>query len=260
MATAPPDGRLAANFPPARLPDPLPDSPDRVAAARARLGEKVRADFAAAGLAYPPRAIFLRAFKHEGQLELWARPASGAGAAGAVGKPSPAYRLVRVFPVLRASGRLGPKRRAGDRQVPEGFYTVDRFNARSLFHLSLGLDYPNASDRLLAADPARPGGDIFIHGGAESIGCLALGDTAAAELFLAALDATRQGGQQAIPVHIFPCRLDAENWRGLLTPLAAADPGLEKFWRGLQGGFDAFEQRKTPPAVRVKADGSYAAE
>ncbi len=166
---------------------------------------------------------------------------------------------MRVFPILRASGRLGPKRQEGDRQVPEGFYTVDRLNPRSLFHLSLGLDYPNASDRLLATDPLRPGSDIFIHGGAESIGCLALGDAAAAQLFLVAHDVS-EGSGQPVAVHIFPCRMEAENWRTLLGPLAAGQPTLERFWRGLQAGFDAFERTKLVPAIRVKTDGGYVAE
>ena len=123
---------LATNEPPALAPDSMPDSPDRVADARVRRGTHLAQIFAAAGVSYPAREIYLRVFKHEGQLELWARSV-----------PSPApFRLVQTYPILRASGRLGPKRREGDEQVPEGFYRIDRFNPRSLFHLSLGLDYP----------------------------------------------------------------------------------------------------------------------
>lgn len=247
-----PGDRLATNAAPASVPASLPDSTDRVADARARFGQKVREDFQTAGLAYPPRAIFLRAFKREGQLELWAQPGDG-------GKATP-FRFVRSFAVLRASGRLGPKRREGDGQVPEGFYTIARFNPRSLFHLSLGLDYPNASDRLRAANPQRPGGDIFIHGGAESIGCLALGDEAAAQLYLVALEVHERNDSRAIPVHIFPCRMDAVNWREVLEPLATARPELLGFWRGLQPAFDFFENEKLPPVVTVKSDGSYALE
>ena len=122
--------------------------------------------FADAGVPYPAREIYLRAFKFEGQLELWARPANDHAL----------FHLVHTYPIQCASGRLGPKRREGDGQVPEGFYFVERFNPRSLFHLSLGLNYPNASDRLLTTNPAQPGSDVFIHGNAVSVGCLAMGD------------------------------------------------------------------------------------
>ncbi len=246
------DDRLATNAPPEFQPEDLPDSPDRVADARARFEQKLRADFHTAGLAYPPRAIFLRAFKREGQLELWAQPSEGGDATR--------FQFVRNFPILRASGRLGPKRREGDGQVPEGFYIIERFNPRSLFHLSLGLDYPNASDLVLTTDPQQPGSDIFIHGGAESIGCLALGDAAAAQLYLVALDASERSGGRAIPVHIFPCRMEAANWREVLEPLGATRPELLGFWRGLQPAFDFFENEKLPPKVSVKSDGSYVLE
>ena len=233
----------------------LPDSPDRVADARRRFSQTIRAAFAAATVAYPPRAIFLRGFKHERQLELWARPA----VAGANSHARAPYRLVRTIPILRASGRLGPKRREGDWQVPEGFYTVAQFNPRSNFYLSLGLDYPNVSDRLLTTDAAHPGSEIFLHGGAASVGCLALGDRAAAQLYLVALDTREQSGQRTmIPVHLFPCRLDAANWENVLTPLAAAQPALLAFWRGLQPGYDAFEREKIPPSIKVQPDGAYA--
>lgn len=226
-----------------------PGMPDRVAEARAHCADALRQRFAAAGIAYPPADIFLRAFKREAVLELWARPAAGGGAA--------VFRLVATYPILGASGALGPKRREGDRQVPEGFYVINRFNPRSLFHLSLGLDYPNASDLALTTNPSAPGSDIFLHGGAKSIGCLAMGDAVVEELFLAALDARDLAGQAAIAVHIFPCRLDAAGWRDVLGPLAAARPELADFWRGLQAGHDFFEREKMPPEVAVRADGSY---
>ena len=175
--------RLAANDPPDPLPESMPDSPDRVADARRRRSAHLTALFASAGVSYPAREIYLRAFKWEGQLELWARsPNQGTS-----------FRLVHTYPIQCASGRLGPKRREGDGQVPEGFYFVERFNPRSLFHLSLGLNYPNAADLLLTTDPAHPGSDVFIHGNAASAGCLAMGDTAAEEIYLAAWDARSPG-------------------------------------------------------------------
>ncbi len=213
---------------------------DRVAAARASRGEIVRERTAALGLPYPPREIFLRAFKHEGQLEAWVREDAGR------------FRLWHTYPVLTASGGPGPKRRAGDRQVPEGFYRIDRFNPESRFHLSLGLDYPNAADCILS-DRANPGGDIFIHGKDVTIGCLPLGDAAIEELYLLALD-NRQRGQRDIPVHLFPARMTGPEWERYRSTHPAA---LQEFWTQLQPAFDAFERTRRVPEITVDRAGRY---
>src|SRR5579863_1055617 len=102
-------------------------------------------------IAYPPKRIFIRAFKQERELELWGGNRTGA------------MHLLRTYAIAAASGGPGPKRREGDMQVPEGVYRVARFNPHSRFHLSLGLDYPNASDRILGYR-GHLGGDIYIHG------------------------------------------------------------------------------------------------
>jgi murein L,D-transpeptidase YafK len=213
---------------------------DRVAHAREARGEVVRERCAAIGMPYPPREIFLRAFKHDAQLEVWAREDAGP------------FRLWHTYPVLTASGSPGPKRRAGDRQVPEGFYRIDRFNPVSRFHLSLGLDYPNASDHILS-EPKNPGGDIFIHGKDVTIGCLPLGDSAIEELYLLALD-TRQRGQRTIHVHLFPARMTGPDWESFR---AAHPPALQEFWSQLQPAFDAFERTRLVPAIAVDREGRY---
>ena len=239
---------LAVNEPPAVPPEPMPDSPDRVADARARRGAGLVQLFAAAGVSYPARGgVYLRVFKYEGELELWARSDPAADAP---------FRLVHTYPVLCASGRLGPKRREGDGQVPEGFYHVDRFNPRSLFHLSLGLNYPNAADRALTTDPEHPGTDIFIHGNALSVGCLAMGDAVAEELYLAVADA-RAAGVADLPVHLFPCRMNEANWRELLAPLCTGRPEIATLWISLRAGYDHFEHTHRLPAVRVDATGRH---
>ncbi|RZK48955.1 MAG: hypothetical protein EOO59_16585, partial [Hymenobacter sp.] len=104
--------------------------------------------------------VFFRLLKTRRQLEVWAR-----------NRGEPAFRLLGEWPLAATSGRLGPKRRAGDGQVPEGNYAIDRFNPLSNYHLSLGLDYPTPDD-VLATGLADPGGDIFLHGGAVTEGCL----------------------------------------------------------------------------------------
>jgi len=211
---------------------------ERVRGAFERTEEAVRARFREAGAAYPPKAIFLRVLKHERELELWA-----------LGKKD-RYALVRRYAICAASGALGPKRRRGDLQVPEGFYRIDRFNPWSNFHLSLGVDYPNASDRALG-DKRDLGGDIFIHGDCASIGCVAITDPMIEEVYVAAVKA-RSGGQRSIPVHIFPRRLDEAGLAAL-----EGDDALLAFWKSLAPGYAYFEAHRALPKVSVGPDGLY---
>jgi hypothetical protein len=128
--------------------------------------------FRRAGVAYPPKEIAFLVFKRERRVALWAR--SGAD-----------WRFVRDYPILAASGHAGPKLREGDSQVPEGVYRIEHLNPNSSYHLSMKVSYPNAFDRQMAKRDGRTrlGGDIFVHGKAVSIGCVALGDRAIEELF-----------------------------------------------------------------------------
>ncbi len=211
---------------------------ERVDRARREKSDDIQRMFEAAKVAYPPAEIFLRAFKREGELELWAASRKGA----------PLTR-VYTFPICANSGGLGPKRKEGDGQVPEGFYRIDRFNPGSAFHLSLGIDYPNVSDQKRGG--RRPGGDIFIHGSCVTIGCLPIEDDPIEILYLVALDA-RTRGQRDIPVHIFPTRLDDEGLRSLQT-LAGEDVALRSFWEELVPFFESFERTRRPPKVSVEA-------
>ena len=134
--------------------------------------QRLSAHFASRGLAYPPRTVGLVALKSEARLELWAD--GGAG-----------WRFVRSYLIRAASGRLGPKLEQGDHQVPEGLYRIEALNPASRYHLSLRLDYPNAFDRAHGSADGRDrlGGDIMIHGGALSDGCLPIGDAGVEEIF-----------------------------------------------------------------------------
>jgi murein L,D-transpeptidase YafK len=133
--------------------------------------------FQTAGINYPPARLTLIGLKHEKQLEVWAANSATA--------PS---RHIVTYPIVAASGGPGPKLREGDCQVPEGIYGIESLNPNSLFHLSLRIDYPNAADRAQAKTEGRTnlGGDIMIHGSNVSIGCLAMGDQAAEDLFILA--------------------------------------------------------------------------
>lgn len=211
---------------------------DRVQAARERAGAAVKQLCADAGLKYPLQRIFFRAIKHERVLEVW-------GADSGRSK----FKLIHTYPIAAMSGKLGPKRREGDLQVPEGFYHIDRFNPKSRFLLSLGLNYPNFSDRILS-DKKKPGGDIFIHGNAVSIGCMAMTDPKIEEIYLLALSA-RDSGQKQIPVHVFPFRMTDEK-------LSANQRSPHKvFWQSLKPAFDSFQRTKQVPRVVVDSEGKY---
>jgi hypothetical protein len=138
--------------------------------------ERLRGRFEAAGVSYPPGEVVLVGLKREMVLEVWASGTEGP------------LKLIRVYPILAASGRPGPKLREGDLQVPEGLYGIESLNPNSRFHLSLRLNYPNYFDRAQARRDGRTdlGGDIMIHGSNVSVGCLAVGDEAAEDLFVLA--------------------------------------------------------------------------
>jgi hypothetical protein len=161
--------------------------------------------FAAAGVPYPPARFLLLGLKRERELQLYA--------AG----PAEDLAFIRSFVIVGASGELGPKLRAGDRQVPEGVYRIVYVNPNSIAHLSLALSYPNDFDRIHAEEDGREGailgGDIMIHGGSGSVGCLAIGDQAAEDLFVLAADA---GWEQAVivvsPVDFRRSALPADYW------------------------------------------------
>ena len=169
--------------------------------------------------------VFFRLLKTSRTLEVWARNQGDA-----------TFQLLQGYPLAATSGTLGPKRYAGDGQVPEGFYHIDRFNPNSAFHLSLGLDYPSAAD-VLATGLTDPGGDIFIHGSNVTIGCLPITDAGIEEVYLLAV-AARAAGQASIEVHIFPFPLTAEELaRRTDSPHAA-------FWRELVPGYAYFEKNR----------------
>jgi len=140
--------------------------------------ERLRPYFHKACVAYPPKSLVLVGLKAEKTLEVYA--------AG----PDKKLRFIRAYPILGASGDIGPKLKEGDGQVPEGLYSIDWLNPNSAYHLSLHVNYPNAFDRRMGKKDGRKqlGGDIFIHGSNCSIGCLAMGDEAAEDLFVLAAE------------------------------------------------------------------------
>lgn len=134
---------------------------------------KLAPTFESAGVIYPPKRLALIAIKDEKVMHLWAS------------NDDDNFKLIISYPIKAASGLLGPKLREGDRQVPEGLYNIVGFNPNSSFHLSMKINYPNPYDLKYAKAEGRdqPGTNIFIHGRAVSVGCLAMGDDAIEELF-----------------------------------------------------------------------------
>ncbi|HEX9107042.1 MAG TPA: L,D-transpeptidase family protein, partial [Longimicrobiales bacterium] len=220
-------------------------SSSRVEVARAAAEAPLREAFTKAGLAWPAAKVYLRAFKREHQLEVWGERADGS------------YALVKTYAICSLGGSgLGPKIRRGDEQVPEGFYHVIEFNPSSEYHLSLRLDYPNAADLARAGAAADGlGGDIFLHGGCKSAGCLPLTDAGIEQIYWLAVQA-RAAGERQIPIDIFPARLDAASWEQL-TAAFAGKKALIAFWTELKQGFDTFERTHRLPDVAIDANGRY---
>ena len=216
--------------------EPLPISEDRVGLARQRVAPILVQRFAQVGLSYPAKYLFFRVHKFEREFEVWAR-----------NDYQEPYRLVKSYPILGASGGLGPKRREGDRRVPEGFYQIDRFNPKSLFHLSLRIDYPNAADQK-KSDPVSPGSEIYVHGGLRSAGCLAMGDDAIEEIYIMAQDAI-----PPLPIFIFPGRMLDPTW----TDNELSHPNEIAFWNTLKAGYRFFFDWYRLPVINVDENGSY---
>ncbi|MGB1204158.1 MAG: L,D-transpeptidase family protein [Chitinophagales bacterium] len=215
----------------------------RVQAAKDATDARLRQLFEEKGLAYPPQNIFMRVLKSENLLEMWVWKAE-----------ADQYQLLKTYGVCAMSGYLGPKRKQGDYQVPEGFYHLSSFNPWSAYHLSMKINYPNKSDRILS--PHRNlGGDIFIHGYCGSLGCVSITDPLIQEVYWLSLQAKQQG-QKKIPVHIFPAYFSDLKYN-LLHHLYAKEDKLTQLWNNLYAGFSYFETKKQVPKMGIDDDGHY---
>jgi len=174
--------------------------------------------------------ILVRAYKKESELEVWKRGSNGK------------YALLKTYPICRWSGQLGPKTREGDRQVPEGFYSVTpaQMNPSSAYYLSFDTGYPNAYDRSFG----RNGGDIMVHGACSSRGCFAMTDQNIAEIYSIAREAL-SAGQRGFQFQSYPFRMTAEN-----LAKHRLDPNIG-FWKNLKEGSDTFDVTKDELRVAV---------
>jgi murein L,D-transpeptidase YafK len=202
---------------------PLPGTPDLT-----RLDERL----AKRGLP-EDSAMMIRIFKAESELEVWMSR----------GGEAAAYALFATYPICYWSGTLGPKLKEGDRQAPEGFYTVTLPQANPngpRWPKSLDIGFPNKFDTL----HARNGSYILIHGGCASIGCFAMTNAVNKELHTLAVRAL-DAGQAYVPVHVFPFRMSDENLARYETP------AWSSFWRNLKEGYDLFERTHRPPRISI---------
>jgi murein L,D-transpeptidase YafK len=209
-----------------------------------RKEDTLRRQFEAKKLQWPAKYVYVRSFKFDSELEVWVKNDINAE-----------YKHFKTYKVCALAGTLGPKRIQGDYQVPEGFYYINEFNPNSAYHLSLGLNYPNASDKVLA-DSIQPGGDIYIHGSCVTQGCIPITNPQIEELYVITSHA-KNTGQEFIPVHIFPVRFNVQRSMTYLDKMIKDDADLKTFEKQMKQVFDYFEVTKQLPVIAVNPRGEY---
>lgn len=178
----------------------------------------------------PQEPMVVRIFKQEEVLEVWKRTNTGQ------------YKLFKTYEICSYSGDLGPKFKEGDRQSPEGFYTISPglMHPKSNYYLAFNTGFPNKFDRA----HGRTGSNLMVHGDCKSVGCYAMTDAGIAEIYALARESFK-GGNPSFQVQIFPFRMHAAN-----LAQHATSAHLD-FWKNIKQGYDLFELNKTPPAWDV---------
>jgi len=195
------------------------------------------------GISRDSLQIYLRAFKTEKKVEVWAKNTCDS-----------VFKLVREFPICEISGAIGPKRRSYDLQVPEGFYHINELNPYSKYYLSMRINYPNASDSIRGVR-GHLGNLIYIHGACESSGCIAISDEKIKELYVYCIEAYNSG-QKEISIAIFPTQLTDTNYARLNKGYSKNKDKIS-LWADLKKSYDLFNQKKVPPTVRFLPDGTH---
>lgn len=178
----------------------------------------------------PSSPMLVRIFKEEAELEVWKVTSDGS------------FALLKTYPICRWSGELGPKVRMGDRQAPEGFYTITpgQMNPNSNYYLSFNLGFPNAYDKAYG----RTGEFLMVHGDCSSAGCYAMTDEQISEIFSLARESFA-GGQRSFQVQAYPFHMTPKN-----LARHRNNPNMA-FWRNLKQGSDHFEVTRQEPKVSV---------
>ncbi len=195
------------------------------------------------GISHDSLQIYLRAFKTEKKIELWAKNTCDS-----------AFTLIKEFSICEISGTVGPKRRSSDLQVPEGYYHISELNPYSRYFLSMKINYPNASDSIRGVR-GHLGNLIYIHGNCESSGCISITDEKIKELFVYCIEAYNSG-QQEIDITIFPAKLNDTNYTRL-TKGYSKNKDKISLWADLKKSYDLFNRKKVPPMVKFLPDGTH---
>jgi len=184
--------------------------------------------------------LYFRIFKLEKEFELWVK-----------NKGDQKYTLLKTIPICASSGELGPKRKQGDYQVPEGFYEIATFNPNSSYHLAMKINYPNASDKIKKT-ATDPGGDIMIHGNCVTIGCIPLENEPVEEVYVLATEAKNK--KNTTQMAIYPCRFTEKNNQMLSKNY---DAEKNKFWETLKKPYAYFDKNNIIAKVAVSKTGDY---
>ncbi len=201
--------------------------------------EAISKNLKAKGIDSANYKVLIRIFKEEKILEVWLKSKNAAN-----------YVHYGNYAICRSSGNLGPKRKEGDMQVPEGFYKVNFFNAFSDYYLGMQINYPNQSDLMLGKRPY--GGQIMIHGNCVTIGCIPITDDKIKEVYLICLFSKGAGNEVA--VDDYPFKLDSKK---LEEAKKNYDKTVIDFWMNLKTIYDYFEQKHLLPVIGVDKAGFY---
>ena len=218
----------------------------KYARVRTAISEKedvLKKELTAQGLNLQNFHMLVMAYKQSNEFEVYVKK-----------KTETVYKKLKTYSICQSSGILGPKRKQGDLQVPEGFYHIDRFNPVSSFYLSLGINYPNLSDKR-KSQATNLGGDIFIHGSCVTIGCMPMTDDKIKEIYVYAVNA-KNNGQSKIPVYIFPYRMIDETHAAFKLKYHD-QKDLILFWDNLKVGYDKFKETNKELTVKINSDGAY---
>ena len=187
--------------------------------------------------------IYLRAFKTEKKVELWAKNSCDS-----------IFTMIKEFPICDLSGDVGAKRRSRDLQVPEGFYHISDLNPFSKYYLSMKVNYPNASDSIRGVR-RHLGNNIFMHGSCISSGCLAMTDDRIRELYVYCVEAYN-AGQEEIGLTIYPARLTDTTYSKLIYTYSRYKDDVA-LWGDLKKSYDLFNQTRVPPTVKFLLNGTH---
>jgi murein L,D-transpeptidase YafK len=199
-----------------------------------------------AGIDINSLELFLHVFKYDEIIEVWVK-----------NKTDQQFKFFKTYNFCAFSGYVGPKRKQGDWQIPEGFYYISIFNPWSNFYLSLGINYPNTSDKILG-DKKNPGGSICIHCNCVTIGCIPITDDKIKELYLLTVE-SKNNGQAKIPVYIFPAKMTADNYKLLQKEYSGNVDNLN-LWSDLKTAYDYFDKNHVLPKISFLTNGRHKIE